>query len=563
MEKEKYGYIYLTTNLINGKIYVGQHACNHFDEKYKGSGVILRKAFVKYGWENFKCEILEWCETYKELNDKEEYWIAEKDSTNPEIGYNIALGGNGAPMSEVTKKKLSEISKRLSKIIPNYGGKGRIVSEETRKRISIANTGKPGYWKGKHLSNETKEKIRETSLGQKRPQCSWTPTLEQREAHRQRALARTHSEGYVHPFLGKKHSEETKKKISEKSKIYVKDRIYINNGEIEKRVYENELNSFLNNGWIKGRLPERTKKWSASGSRSAANIIKIHKDTINKNIKKEELEQYLSDGWQLGQYSSKYEISEEKLKEKSKKQAEKIRGRIWMTDGQTDSLICPNEINNYLNLGWKKGRSHSNIPPISEEQKQKLIEKSIEANTGKIRVNNGEINKNISPNELEYYLKNGWKKGAKSTNYNFTPERLKKMSEISKGRINIHKGFEEKRIVPEELEYYLSIGWERGRPKGKFTVSEEVRKQHSEHYKDLIFITKDKVNKRVKKSEVEPYLKEGWALGKYNANSTKGMIMVIKDGKQHRIKKEELSKYEEMGWEKSHIFNKKKVIDNA
>ena len=53
-----YGYIYKTTNLINGKIYIGQHKSNLFDSQYKGSGVILRKAFAKYGKENFKVEII-------------------------------------------------------------------------------------------------------------------------------------------------------------------------------------------------------------------------------------------------------------------------------------------------------------------------------------------------------------------------------------------------------------------------------------------------------------------------------------------------------------------------
>lgn len=59
------GYVYLTTNLINGRKYIGMHKKTYFDENYKGSGKILRQAFDKYGWENFKCEVLEWCETYE------------------------------------------------------------------------------------------------------------------------------------------------------------------------------------------------------------------------------------------------------------------------------------------------------------------------------------------------------------------------------------------------------------------------------------------------------------------------------------------------------------------
>ncbi len=47
-----YGYIYLTTNLINKKKYVGQHKSSKFDERYKGSGKLIKKAFKKYGKEN-------------------------------------------------------------------------------------------------------------------------------------------------------------------------------------------------------------------------------------------------------------------------------------------------------------------------------------------------------------------------------------------------------------------------------------------------------------------------------------------------------------------------------
>ena len=56
-----YGYIYKTTNLINGKIYVGQHKCskNSIDESYIGSGIYLKHAIEYYGKNNFKCEILE------------------------------------------------------------------------------------------------------------------------------------------------------------------------------------------------------------------------------------------------------------------------------------------------------------------------------------------------------------------------------------------------------------------------------------------------------------------------------------------------------------------------
>lgn len=106
-----YGYIYKTTNLINNKIYIGQHISASFDLKYFGSGIKITAALKKYGEENFCCEILEECPSMDSLNDREFYWINHLQSCNPKIGYNIKLGGNNAPHSEEIKQKISKGNK--------------------------------------------------------------------------------------------------------------------------------------------------------------------------------------------------------------------------------------------------------------------------------------------------------------------------------------------------------------------------------------------------------------------------------------------------------------------
>ncbi len=63
--------IYKTTNLVNGKFYVGKSKYN--DPEYLGSGIILKKAILKYGIENFNKEILEQCNSDAELNEREKY----------------------------------------------------------------------------------------------------------------------------------------------------------------------------------------------------------------------------------------------------------------------------------------------------------------------------------------------------------------------------------------------------------------------------------------------------------------------------------------------------------
>lgn len=85
--------IYKTTNLINSKIYIGRDKQNN--PEYLGSGKLVCRAFKKYGKQNFKKEILEYCLSEEQLNEKEIFWIKKLNSTNKNIGYNITIGGEG------------------------------------------------------------------------------------------------------------------------------------------------------------------------------------------------------------------------------------------------------------------------------------------------------------------------------------------------------------------------------------------------------------------------------------------------------------------------------------
>jgi group I intron endonuclease len=86
-----YMIIYKTTNLVNGKFYIGKDAKNK--KSYLGSGNILKEAIKKYGKENFKKEILEVCTSLEELSEREKYWIEKLDAIN--LGYNLTEGGTG------------------------------------------------------------------------------------------------------------------------------------------------------------------------------------------------------------------------------------------------------------------------------------------------------------------------------------------------------------------------------------------------------------------------------------------------------------------------------------
>lgn len=124
--------IYKTTNLINGKFYIGKDEKNNPD--YYGSGLILNRAIKKNGKENFVKEILEVCNDSKHLCEREIYWINELNSIRPN-GYNIALGGLGGdtftnnPNKDITRQKLSKTS--TGRI---WKEKSRIKASESRKK---------------------------------------------------------------------------------------------------------------------------------------------------------------------------------------------------------------------------------------------------------------------------------------------------------------------------------------------------------------------------------------------------------------------------------------------
>ncbi len=134
--------IYKTTNLINNKIYIGQ--TDGKNKSYKGGGKLLKKAFIKYGKENFKFETIVEGNFNNILTDSLEiHYIKLYNSTNRNIGYNIEVGGKGH--KNETKIKIGQSIKGIKR------------SEETKKRMSISR-------KGIHLSNEIKYKIFKNSV---------------------------------------------------------------------------------------------------------------------------------------------------------------------------------------------------------------------------------------------------------------------------------------------------------------------------------------------------------------------------------------------------------------
>jgi group I intron endonuclease len=162
-----YGYIYVITNTVNGKVYVGQttltiaerwYGHQHQARKEKRNTAICH-AICKYGVDAFKVSEIGVAHSQDELNLLEMYWVAQYNSMDRQTGYNMRGGGDG-------------------------GGRH---SEEVRQKISAAGMGKPAPNKGKPMPERQRIQL----------------------AERMRT---------DNPRTGTVHSEYSKRKISESNK---------------------------------------------------------------------------------------------------------------------------------------------------------------------------------------------------------------------------------------------------------------------------------------------------------------------------------------------------------
>ena len=173
MEKH-FNYVYIITNLVNNKQYVGDHSTNKLNDNYLGSGIALNNAKNKYGKEKFKKEILEFFDTKIDAFNAQEKHINEYNTLTPN-GYNISPKGglhvSGCHSKETIKKiKIGNLGKN----------KGKHHSKESKESISNGLIGRPSSEKcrenmkrvgkmnkGKKRSNKFKENLKNICKGNK------------------------------------------------------------------------------------------------------------------------------------------------------------------------------------------------------------------------------------------------------------------------------------------------------------------------------------------------------------------------------------------------------------
>ena len=210
--------IYLITNHINGKIYIGKTvrtATTRFRIHRNGSAKGRNKlscAMRKYGIENFSIQTIFEILNYEKLTKKEVTdilnWaeialIAEYRSyEDPDIGYNMTPGGDGG------RNEASMIASSKKRKCKTYD---EIYGPELAADIIARAKSRPGPNPGKPMAEKTKKKLSRTL----KHRHAIDQVFHERVAKKNKEIAKS---GEEHHMFGKTHTEEARKKIS-KSRV--------------------------------------------------------------------------------------------------------------------------------------------------------------------------------------------------------------------------------------------------------------------------------------------------------------------------------------------------------
>lgn len=336
----KYHYFYKITNLLNEHYYYGIHSTNDLNDGYMGSGSRLKYAFNKYGVENFKKEILKYFDTREELANYESEIVGENLIHDLNC-YNISYGGE-------TCNTLDTIS-----VIDENGNKFRCKYDDP-KYLS-------GEWKGITTGLVP---IIDIKTGKKYaiPRDEYYNNKDKYKTIEPRIYVKYVNDNEDNFFLiTKEEYKNNKDKYITLNSLYVnvKDK----EGNIF-RVRKNDpryLSGELKFMWCNMKFPEEaakklSEKYLKSGFHKGQNNPMYNtcwiSDIENKKsikISNDNLNKYLQDGWIKGR---KF------LDTKNMKGNKSALGKSWMYNEKykINKLIKPEDIEKYIELGWIKGR---------------------------------------------------------------------------------------------------------------------------------------------------------------------------------------------------------------
>jgi len=209
-KQKKYHFIYKTTNLLSGKYYYGMHSTDNMEDGYLGSGRRLKYSLNKYGVENHKREIVEFCDSREKLKER------EKEIVN---------------LNEIAKVGCMNLT---------VGGEGGFTPEQQRENA--------------RKSNEKQRILRETN-----PEW-WDNKLKNMSKGQKKSYEDGREKIYFYDWSGKNHSEETKKKIGDTNRIKQRGEknsqygtCWITKDGENMKIKKEELLEYTTQGWTRGR----------------------------------------------------------------------------------------------------------------------------------------------------------------------------------------------------------------------------------------------------------------------------------------------------------------------
>lgn len=143
----KHYFTYKTTNIQNGKFYIGVHATNNLNDGYLGSGKYLNDAIQHYGRDSFVREIINFHQSYNEALQEEAKLVTEKLVEDPNC-YNLTIGGGKPPLMEgenhplFGKKRPDSKQRMLSDANPSKGKFGKASASYRTTIVFDPNLGK-------------------------------------------------------------------------------------------------------------------------------------------------------------------------------------------------------------------------------------------------------------------------------------------------------------------------------------------------------------------------------------------------------------------------------------
>jgi group I intron endonuclease len=218
--------IYVVTNLLNGKMYVGQTIQKllrrwrqHRSSARTKRLVHFHHAINKYGEENFRIDCVAFAVTKEYADWLEKQWIVTLRTHLPEYGYNSTYGGEGA-------RHTPEIREKISKA--RMGMPGPVWTPEQCAEIGLRQKGEKGNNWGKTASDETRRKMSFSHSGEKNvhfgklgtehPAFGAKHSEESKKSRSEKLKGRPGKSGEENPFFGKTHTPETKQLLSDMAK---------------------------------------------------------------------------------------------------------------------------------------------------------------------------------------------------------------------------------------------------------------------------------------------------------------------------------------------------------